>query len=188
MGKKAKAPKKSKIKLGIALFIMGAILLFGRLQAPTPTKSESFSNEPVIIEGFQLGEKKNLETPKKIVIPTVGIDLEVKEAKVVRGYWEVFADSAAWGEGSGYPGEPGNQVIFAHARVGLFLPVRELKGDELVYVLTKDKWYLYKVKEIREVYPNQIEVIAPTTDETLTLYTCSGYQDSKRLIVIAKRV
>jgi len=28
----------------------------------------------------------------------------------------------------------------------------------------------------------------PTPDETLTLYTCSGFADSKRLIVTAKRL
>ena len=49
-------------------------------------------------------------------------------------------------------------------------------------------WFNYTVSEIKEVIPSQIEVIAPTPDETLTLYTCSGFGDSMRLIVIAKRV
>ena len=112
----------------------------------------------------------------------------MKPAKVVKGKWEVFEDSAAFGLGSTEPGKAGNTVIFAHARKGLFLPLRDIKNSDKVYVMTKDKWFAYEVKEIREVYPKQIEVIAPTTDETLTLYTCSGFADSKRLIVIAKRV
>ena len=55
-------------------------------------------------------------------------------------------------------------------------------------ILTKEKWYEYEIKEIKEVLPSQTETIAPTKEETLTLYTCSGFSDSKRLIVIAKRI
>ena len=57
-----------------------------------------------------------------------------------------------------------------------------------VYVLNDDDHYTYEIKEIKEVFPNQTEVVAPTEDETLTLYTCSGFDDARRLIIIAKRV
>jgi LPXTG-site transpeptidase (sortase) family protein len=123
-----------------------------------------------------------------VIIPAVSIDITVQHAKIIAGYWQVFNDTAAWGEESGYPGKPGNQVIFAHARKGLFLPLKDVTTGMKVYVMTDNAWYAYEVKEIKAVYPNQKEVIAPTTDETLTLYTCTGYEDSKRLIVIAKRV
>jgi sortase A len=114
--------------------------------------------------------------------------LPVKTAKIVAGYWQVFEDTAAWGEDSGYPGKSGNQVIFAHARKGLFLPLRGIAVGDKVYIMTDAAWYAYEVKEIKDVTPDQKEVIAPTTDETLTLYTCTGFEDSKRLIVVAKRV
>ena len=57
-----------------------------------------------------------------------------------------------------------------------------------VTIKTISKEYTYEVKEIKQVYPKELEVIAATTDETLTLYTCSGFNDTKRLIVIAKRI
>jgi len=115
------------------------------------------------------------------------INLEVKKASVIDGYWEVFQESAGWGEGSGIPGEKGNQVIFAHARKGLFLPLRSIKVGEEIYVLTEGEWYKYKVSDVKEVYPNETDVILPTEDERLTLYTCSGFSDEKRLIVTAFR-
>ncbi|MCL4339046.1 sortase [Patescibacteria group bacterium] len=150
----------------------------------------SFSQEPVKVDKSLLSvqTKKSQYTPLRIVIPSVDIDLAVKEAKVVNGYWEVFPSGAGWGEGSGYPGEKGNQVIFAHARQGMFLPLKNVKDGEDVYVFTSDKWYQYKIDNIQEVLPSQTEVIAPTKDEVLTLYTCTGFADSKRLIVTAKRV
>ena len=151
----------------------------------------SFSAEPVKVDKSLLSKtaaKQGQEPPVRILIPDVGIDLPVKDAKVVNGYWEVFPSGAGWGEGSGYPGEKGNQVIFAHARVGMFLPLKNVKDGEDVFVFTSDKWYRYKIDNIQDVLPTQTEVIAPTRDETLTLYTCTGFADSKRLIVTAKRV
>ena len=126
--------------------------------------------------------------PQRIVIPSVSIDVSVREARVVNGKWEIFEDAASFGIGSAMPGEIGNSVIFAHARVGYFLPLKEIEKDSLVYVLSKNEWYSYRVDEIKDVFPNDISVIGPTEDETLTLYTCSGFADTKRLIVVAKKV
>jgi len=176
----------SRLFLGISLVVLGVILVFGH--GGRPALKDSFANEPVKVEGFSEGKRQEGKEPLRVVIPDAGIDLPVKRAEIIRGYWEVFPDTAAWGSGSGYPGEAGNQVVFAHAREGLFLPLKEVELNDKVYIFTKDGWFDYKVTEIKDVYPNQIQVVAPTNDETLTLYTCTGYQDSKRLIVIAKRV
>lgn len=182
-----KVRKTSKFFLGLSLLLLGTILVFGRpdpLPEETPSSSYTFAEEPVEVEGFE-GSGEG-ELPRKIVIPELSIDLEVKPADVINGYWEVFTDTAAWGKGSGLPGEVGNQVIFAHAREGLFLPFRSIKEGMAIYVTTNDGWYSYEVKEIKEVTPDNTEVIKQTEDETLTLYTCSGFNDEKRLIVIAK--
>lgn len=153
-------------------------------------RSTSFISEPVSVDKKLLGVRKNKKeqtSPQRIIIPTIGLDLAVKEAKVIKGYWEVFPDVAGFGEGSAYPGEIGNQVIFAHARKGLFIDLPKIgKGDKF-YIITKTNWYQYSVIEKKEVSPSQTEVIAPTDDETVTLYTCSGFGDQKRLIIIAKR-
>ena len=178
---------RDKVGLGIALIALGIIFVFGGAGLFKRTNSETFASEPVRIEGFVADEASLEKVPQRIILPELSIDLTVKNSELINGYWQVFTDAAGWGEGSGLPGEPGNQVIFAHARRGLFLPLRDVEIGNKVYVLSKEKWYQYEVKEIKQVLPTQVEVIAPTEDETLTLYTCSGFADSKRLIVIAKK-
>ncbi len=163
---------KNKLALLLIGFILG--FFFTRFEAPV----NSYSVERPYLESL----------PTRIIIPSVSIDTSVKKALIIRGYWQVFNDSAAWGDQSGIPGNIGNQVIFAHKRSGLFLPLKDAKIGAKIYVLTNEKSYNYEIKEIKEVKPNQIEVVAPTTDETLTLYTCSGFGDIERLIVVAKRV
>ena len=177
----------SKLSLGIALLITGLILL-SKSQEKIVDNSDTFEDEPVSVEGFLLNDIQSAPVPIKIIIPNLNISIDVEKSKIIGGYWEVFEDKAGWGEGSGYPGQPGNQVIFAHARENLFLPLRSIEVGARVYILTDSVWFDYQVTEIKEVLPNQIEVIAPTEDETLTLYTCSGYKDSKRLIVTAKPI
>ena len=176
----------SKFSLGIAMLTLGAILVFGGRS--TNIVTATFETEPVSVEGFESITEDAEKIPVRIVIPSVSIDLDVKKAEIVGGYWEVFENIAGWGEDSGLPGESGNQVIFAHVREGLFLPLRDIELDDQIYVFTKNEWYSYTIAEMKEVYPDQIEVISPTEDETLTLYTCSGFKDSKRLIVTAKRI
>lgn len=175
----------SRLIFGLALVILGLLLILPR--GGVVNQSETFANEPIKVEGFNFEEREEI-IPKRIIIPDLAIDLIVNKAYVKNGYWEVFPDSAGWGEGSGIPGHPGNQVIFAHAKEGLFLPLHSIKVGTNIYILTEDDWYLYKTFDITEVLPSETNVIAPTEDEILTLYTCSGFQDSKRLIVAAKRI
>lgn len=154
--------------------------------------SNSFASEPVLVDSSLTSTipqifNVNKNPPLRVVIPSLNIDLPVKESKIINGYWEVFPDSAGFGLGSAYPEENGNQVIFAHARIGLFEPLKNIKTGDKITVFTKNKWFTYQVSEIKEVLPSQTEVIAATSEPILTLYTCTGYSDSKRLIVISKK-
>lgn len=129
-------------------------------------------------------EEKNL--PQRIIIPSLAIDLSVTPSKLVKGYWQTSETTASFGLGSAVPGQVGNTVVFAHAKEGLFLPLKNITFGKDIYVFTKDTWYQYRVDEIREVLPSDVYVVKKTSDNRLTLFTCTGFLDSKRLVVIAK--
>lgn len=168
---------------------MGGILIltpvFVRNHKLPDILSNNFAGEPVKIDESLSGDTQG-ESPIRILIPDVSIDITIKFAPIQNGYWIVYKDSAGFGQGSSLPGEQGNIVIFAHARQGLFLPLNKVKLGTKIYILSINKYFSYQVSDIKEVNPNQIEVISQTPQETLTLYTCSGFLDKKRLIVIAK--
>jgi LPXTG-site transpeptidase (sortase) family protein len=175
---------RAKILASFCLIIIGLALI---LYKPTDQiTSTSFSSEPIEFKGFTGQNVQDDALPKRIIIPRLNVDIEVQKSNIVGGYWEVPENSAGWGVGSGIPGQSGNQVIFAHARKGLFLPLRDIRVEDDMYVLTPHNWHAYRVSEIKEVTPDQTQVIQPTEDQILTLYTCSGFRDEKRLIVIAK--
>lgn len=203
MPKKRSDKNSSSLKRGSGLFksfsillILVGIFLFWNFIDLEITKNKNSSSpaltsstlkgEPISISKNLLGQINESDPPLRIVLPKNGIDLKVVEAPIINGYWETSDFYASHGQGSANPGNIGNMVIFAHARIGLFYSLKDAKIDDLVYVFTKSKWYQYKIEKITSVYPNEVQVISSTNDERLTLYTCSGFADEKRLIVIAK--
>jgi LPXTG-site transpeptidase (sortase) family protein len=193
--------KKHQKTLGTLIIVSGVFLVFLApvyryyLEQSTvpiePDVVEEMVNDhgPISAEESLLHEAiTDRPLPTRVIIPGVGIDVGIRPARVVAGKWEVFEDSGSYGLGSGNPGQIGNMVLFAHARKDYFLNLRDVKVGASIYVFTDSMWYHYKVSETHEVSPTDISVIKPTEDETLTLYTCSGFADSKRMIVAAKLV
>lgn len=169
----------------LGLIFLSLALFFLIVPINFPHKAQENSKNPIKINQALYASKDTANNPVRILIPKASIDLSVIDAKVVDGYWELSENTASYGLGSGQPGQKGNTVIFAHAREGLFYNLKDVKQGDLVYVFTKNLWYRYKINKITAVYPNQVDVIAPTKNEVLTLYTCTGFSDEKRLIVQA---
>ena len=172
-------PLFNKILALIFIFI-GLFILMGYPPKPIPS-----TKNPIKINDNLYKNQTTQDLPVRILLPKENIDLNVTPSKIINGYWELSENTASYGEGSGIPGQNGNTVIFAHAREGLFYNLKDVQVNDVIYVFTKNNWYRYKVNKITAVYPNQTEVIAPTKNQTLTLYTCTGFSDEKRLIVTA---
>jgi LPXTG-site transpeptidase (sortase) family protein len=181
--KKTLSPEVRNNAIGIFfVFLSLFILLF-----PSYLRHRStLSSVKVNFELKKLQAKELI--PDKIIIPDVSINTAIKEAKIENGYWQTFDNTASYGQGSAVLGEKGNMVIFAHAREKLFYNLRNVKENDLVFVYNKKNRYVYKVKEIKSVYPNDTSVIVPTKNQRLTLYTCTGFYDEKRLVIIAEPI
>lgn len=155
---------------------------------PSPTQIVLDTSQPIQPDPVMLNPSVTGAVPTRLIIPRLAVDLPIVEAPVVDGFWELSDTSASHGVGSASPGDLGNIVIFAHARPHLFLPLRQIKPGDTIYVLTAFSWHTYQVDSTTEVFPNQVEVLAPTPGEVLTLFTCSGFADSRRLLVTARPV
>ncbi len=180
--------RKLLVLAGLALILVGLSLLNVYVNKKFPkantsfnvgSKGQALANQkgPIRIDPALMKESNAIENPMRVVIPSVNIDINITESAVKYGFWETSETTASHGMGSANPGQIGNEVVFAHARPGLFYNLKDLKTDDIVYVFTAKKWYAYKVVKIDSVFPDQVEVIAPTKNEQITLYTCTGYAD-----------
>lgn len=122
-------------------------------------------------------------SPTDIKIPKLNLDLAVSPSIIENNSWQLFDDRVAWLSTSSIPGK-GNTILYAHDRTGLFGDLYKLKtGDEIdIY---NGGWNTYMVTEIHAVTPTDVNSVFGN-ENRLTLYTCEGTFDAKRLVVYAK--
>ncbi|MEO8273006.1 MAG: hypothetical protein ABI620_02935 [Chloroflexota bacterium] len=141
---------------------IGAITLPGAGAAPDPT--------------FPAGR-----VATRIVIRRLSIDLPVMLQTDNYGLFPL-CDVALYQPLFGQPGQGRATYIYAHARVGMFLPLlrqsevndgAKLKGM-LVEVYTSDDWrYVYTITEVRR-HTHDLNDAAATTTERLWMQTSEG--------------
>jgi sortase A len=121
----------------------------------------------------------------RIRIPAMSVD-----APVVQGDgWEQLKRGVGQHLGSVNPGQPGNLVLAAHNDVygELFRFLDKLQPGDQVVVYTQQRQFTYVVTNTEIVEPAQVEVMAATTDATVTLISCYPYLiDNQRIVVFAK--
>jgi sortase A len=74
-------------------------------------------------------------------------------------------------EDTAWPGQAGNVGIAAH-RDTIFRPVRNLKVGDSLLITTTDRVFDYRITSTLIVNPEDVYVLDPTEQPTLTLVTC----------------
>lgn len=124
--------------------------------------------------------------PKRLVIPTLQMGLPIVTVPMENGTWRVEEGVANFAEEtSPFNGDVGNSVLFGHNKPDAFRPMSALKKGDVVYVQTSTYQFAYEVTEVTTTNPKNIDVMRPGTDRELTLITCNGFFDEKRLIIKA---
>lgn len=172
--------KKGLILVSIGLFfLLLSLFLKGYLEIRNCRQEPDLSNL-----SFEI-EENNL--PERIIIPRLKINLAVSWAKVLENNWSISTKGVSYLIDSGIPGKIGNAVIYGHNKRAIFGPIRWLRKDDKITIINKKgEEFTYVVVETKVVAPAAVEILLPTSDATLTLYTCTGYLDKERFIVIAK--
>lgn len=141
-------------------------------------------------------QAKRMPPATWIRIPKIEVDSRVVEAPVAKGEWQVPKFVVGHLEGTANPREGGNVALSGHvesiASGNVFSRLKEVSiGDEVILV-AGDDILTYTVAEIKVVKYDDLTIVMPTTDEVLTLITCTGTWNpliggyTERLIVIAK--
>lgn len=127
--------------------------------------------------------------PVYIKIYPIGVDTAVKETVIKDGVWIIQPNEASYLVTSAGIGDRGNMIIYGHNKDSILGPIRyialgakiELKGSD-------EKIYYYEAIKTDTVDPGNLEYVLSKDEEVLTLYTCTGFLDSKRFVVVAKRI
>lgn len=164
---------------------------------PTPTLSPDTADLPIN------------PPDNRIMIPKIGQNIPIKEVdpkNLLEQNWtgleediqETLKNGVVHYPGTAIPGQRGNVFITGHSSYYLWDPGRfkdvfallhEMAVGDTITVFYNENRYDYKVKEIKVVHPNEINVLQQTNDKRLTLMTCTPIGTAlNRLIIIAEQV
>lgn len=168
----------SLITIGLILIVISNLysvhhrgsLWFGRV----PTKSAVLLTE------------NQVNQPIRINIPSLSLSLPVTEAGITNHQWEVSEHGVSHLNISAFPRTSGNIVLYGHNKATVLGTLPNIKKGAIIKVKTRDNnVYMYRVEKTLVVSPNNIDVLESHGKEMITLYTCIGFADLKRFVVVA---
>ena len=127
--------------------------------------------------------------PLKIFIPKLDKTLAISGGFVTNNRWTVSETGVSFLTTSAVPGNLGNAVLYGHNRDAILGKLWKVQSGDLVYVVLSDgSISKYQIFERKEVKPNEVEILGNVGDSRLTIYTCSGFLDSARFVVVGELV
>jgi sortase A len=122
----------------------------------------------------------------RLVIPSLSIDAPVVEVPIVDSRWDVSIIQHEIGhlEATAGVGEKGNMVLAGHVTLrsggGPFLHLFKLQPGDIAVVYAGSERFEYRVMDKRQVSPEDLSVVQPSSEPTLSLLTCSDWDAESR--------
>jgi LPXTG-site transpeptidase (sortase) family protein len=117
---------------------------------------------------------------QNVHVPLVGVPAEGKS-------WDLtwLGKQAGYLEGTAFPTLTGNAVIAGHAYTadglpGPFANLENLKWGDHIEIQAWGQRYIYEVREVKRVAPNDLSVLGHEQDAWVTLITCQGFNDGAK--------
>lgn len=165
-------------------------------EAPPPQASTIGEG---VVSAVPPAPPSGMYTATRIIIPSIDVDSKIIETGVIfeDGEWQWERPKNAVGHlvGTGNPGQTGNIVMAGHisslqrGEGEVFKRLPDIKLGDAVVLYTQVQAFAYQVAAKKVVLPEEVSVLNPSPDETLTLITCvPDLIYTHRLIVTAKRV
>ncbi len=129
------------------------------------------------------------EEPLLIFLPKVGIKLPIYPTEIKDRKWPTTESGVSYIKDSGRLGVSGNLVMYGHNWKNLLGSLKNSKvGDTLDIFSNQNKNHSYVIKYVATVDAKDVSILADTSSERITLYTCTGLLDSQRFVVVAERI
>lgn len=133
-------------------------------------------------------QEQVLAKPTKVYIPRLSRVLYVSDGYVAGDRWAISETGVSYLTTSAVPGETGNAVIYGHNTQAILGGLWRVQDGDIIYVVLKSGDFVkYQVFERKEIEPTQVEILNQTSDSRLTIYTCSGFLDTARFVIVAKK-
>jgi LPXTG-site transpeptidase (sortase) family protein len=131
--------------------------------------------------------------PNQLIIPSMLLDKTIVEGPVSNQIMNLRKGVWRW-PASSTPDKGSNTVFLGHRFTyynprGVFYYLDKVKVGQTIGVIWNKQRYQYRVSDIKEVQPTATEILKPTKDSRLTIFTCTPlWLPKHRLVVIAQLI
>ncbi len=133
--------------------------------------------------------KPQFEYPAKISVERVINDILVIPVEVHGNSWPLTDEAALYMANSGKVKMRGNIVIYGHNSPKIFgLLVKSKLGDTIIITTNLNEQLAYKIDAIKFVPPQDVSILTQDENAKITLYTCTGFWDSQRLVITGNKI
>lgn len=146
----------------------------------------NFSNPLTFKAKPQVIQNTGGQFPKSIEIPSIKANLDIVPASIHGKSWETTSNGVSYLKSTPLPGSKGNSVIYGHNWKSILGNLPQVKPGQKIWITMNDGVKKeFKVEYTATVDPSQTYIIDNTKDSRVTIYTCTGFLDSKRFVVVA---
>lgn len=172
---------KLLITVGILSLVFGFYIIW---QRSTPLRI-AFDNPGIVTNREE--SKKSDSLPIQIKITSQEIDLPIISQKLIGKAWQVTDKGVTYLTDSPVPGKVGNSILYGHNWTKLLGRLTKvIPGDVIDIYFENGSKKTFIVKYTQIVDPNQVSILKNTEDKRITIYTCTGFLDSKRFVIVAE--
>jgi sortase A len=164
--------------LGYAAYVVVDAQAYQAIEKSRFEKMHPAQGPRVLAEGDVIGEM----TIPRLALETILVQGE--SPKILRRAVGHLPETAL-------PGEPGDVTLAGH-RDSFFRPLRNVRAGDAITIKTLDGEFAYQVESTEVVLPSDVQVLRPSSENTLTLVTCFPFYyvgpAPKRFIVRARQI
>lgn len=161
------------------LFFFLAGLVYGEKTLP---RRLNFAGSPPQVQACLV----HTAFPSQLVIPSIQVNLPIVQSSIKQGEYETTNNGISYLLGTPIPGEAGNSILYGHNFTSILGNLPRIKPGAEIDIYFADKTRKkFIVSYTSEVTPYQTDILKQSEDKRITLYTCSGFLDTKRFVVIA---
>lgn len=127
--------------------------------------------------------------PKKLIIEDLKIDLPIFPASLTSGVWQVSDKGVSFLATSPVPGEKGNSILYGHNWTNRLGNLTKIKPNQIIKIVYHDgSSKAFRVISTQVVSWKETSILNQTHQAQLTIYTCTGFLDSKRFVAVANPI
>jgi len=162
--------------VGFGFLVFSGFLFYQR----NYTNPLTFKTKPQVIQNN--GE----QLPTSIEIPSIKANLVIVPSLIHGKAWQTTSSGVSYLKTTPLPGKKGNSVLYGHNWKSILGDLPQVKpGQKIVITMNDGVKKEFKVEYTATVDPSQTYIIDNTRDSRITIYTCTGFLDSKRFVVVA---